>query len=356
MNQPSIAGHDVVFSRSRAPDDAWLDRAAPELPIEPDLPIVDPHVHFWHRGAHRYFVEEYARDVAASGQPIEATVFVECQSMYRQGGPEHLRAVGETEFAAGMAAIGESGRYGPTRVAAGIVAYVDLRLGARSREALDAHAAAAQGRLRGVRQRARWDPDPLVRGAVHADTPALYSQPEFRAGLALLQAHGLVFEASIFHPQIPALAELAVAHPAVSFVLIHTGSPVGWGAYAGREAETHAVWLAGMRQLARCDNVSLKLGGLLMSLGSFDFTREPTPPRSERLAALWRPWIEPALELFGARRCMASSNFPVDKAGFGYGTLWNMYKRLTAGCSRDEREQIFAGTASRVYRLPGMAR
>jgi L-fuconolactonase len=92
-------------------------------------------------------------------------------------------------------------------------------------------------------------------------------------------------------------------------------------------------------------------GGLLMRLGSFDFTTAESPPSSEQLAALWRPYIEPCIELFGTERCMASSNFPLDKAGFSYGTLWNMFKRIMAGCSSDEQKMIFSETAKRVFRL-----
>ena len=133
--------------------------------------------------------------------------------------------------------------------------------------------------------------------------------------------------------------------------MIHSGSPVGHSSYAGRQDEVHAEWLAGMKELQQCPNVSIKLGGLLMSLGSFDFTAEQKPPTSEELARLWRPWIEPCLELFGAGRCMVSSNFPVERAGVPYGTIWNMFKRIAAGCSAEEKRMLFSGTARRVYRL-----
>jgi predicted TIM-barrel fold metal-dependent hydrolase len=106
-----------------------------------------------------------------------------------------------------------------------------------------------------------------------------------------------------------------------------------------------------MKELAKCPNVTIKLGGLLMCLGNFDFTTAAKPPTSPQLADLWRPFIEPCLELFGADRCMASSNFPVDKAGMPYGTVWNMFKRIAAGCSDEEKKMLFAGTARRVYRL-----
>jgi predicted TIM-barrel fold metal-dependent hydrolase len=342
----------TVFGRTQRPNEEWLAKALAEPALDPDLPIVDPHVHFWHHASgYRYFVEEFARDVAASGHNLEATVFVECNAMYRAGGPEHLRCVGETEFAVGMAAIGASGKYTSCRTAAAIVGYADLRLGARTQELLEAHVAAANGRFRGVRQRAKWDSDPVVKGPVSADSPGLLLEPELGRGLHLLSRIGLLFEASIFHPQIPDLVELARRHPDASIVLIHTGSPVGHGSYAGRDAENHAAWLAGMRDLAACPNVSVKLGGLLMCLGNYDFTEVDRPIGSVELAALWRPWIEPCIELFGAGRCMASSNFPVEKAGFTYGTLWNAFKRITSGCSTDAKRLIFSGTAKRVYRI-----
>lgn len=341
-----------IWAGIHPPRDAWLARAEPEPALDPDLPIVDTHLHLWHfLETHRYFVEEHARDLAACGHNVEASVYVECFSMYRASGPEHLRWVGETEFAVGQAAVAASGRYTRSRVAAGIVGYADLTLGERVGETLEAHVAAANGRFRGIRQRAKWDPDPVVKGAISADRPHLYLTPEFGRGLDVLTSLGLSFDASIYHPQLPDVAALARAHPDASIVLCHSGSPVGHGSYAGKEKENHAVWLAGMKELASCPNVSVKMGGILMNVASFDFTRAPTPPTSRRLAELWRPWIEPCVELLGADRCMVSSNFPVDKAAFGYGTVWNMFKHLTAGCSDDEKRKIFAGTAKRVYRL-----
>ncbi len=160
----------------------------------------------------------------------------------------------------------------------------------------------------------------------------------------------LSFDASIFHPQLHDVTALARAHPDANIILIHSGSPLGHSSYAGREAEVHANWLAGMKELAKCPNVAVKIGGLLLCLGNIDF-QATIPPSSEHLAQLWRPYIEPCIELFGADRCMAASNFPVEKVGMTYGTLWNAFKRITAGCSADEKRMIYSDTAKRVYRL-----
>jgi L-fuconolactonase len=48
---------------------------------------------------------------------------------------------------------------------------------------------------------------------------------------------------------------------------------------------------------------------------------------------------------------MVSSNFPVDKAGFGYRTVWNVFRRIADRSSSDERAVNFHGTARRLFRI-----
>src|SRR6185369_2864408 len=104
----------------------WLARRPAEKALEPDLPIIDAHHHLWdHREKGiRYLFEDFQADLHA-GHRIVSTVFVEASSMYRASGPEHLRPVGEVEFARGMAAMAASGIYGETRVAEAIVGCAD---------------------------------------------------------------------------------------------------------------------------------------------------------------------------------------------------------------------------------------
>jgi predicted TIM-barrel fold metal-dependent hydrolase len=106
-----------------------------------------------------------------------------------------------------------------------------------------------------------------------------------------------------------------------------------------------------MAALARCQNVVVKLGGMVNRGASFDFHSAAAPPSSATMAELWRPFVETCIELFGPNRCMFESNFPVDKMAIGYKALWNAFKRIVAGASLDEKRALFAGTASRAYRL-----
>jgi len=61
---------------------------------------------------------------------------------------------------------------------------------------------------------------------------------------------------------------------------------------------------------------------------ALNFRELPAPPNSAAWSAAWRPYVEPCIELFGAERCNFESNFPVDKMGTGYATLWNAFKRI----------------------------
>lgn len=330
----------------------WL-RLRQEEALEPDLPIVDAHHHLWDHAGNRYFLPDMLEDLA-SGHDIRATVAVECHAMYREGGEAAMRPVGETEFLNGVAAMSASGGYGPSRVAAGIVAHADLCLGAAVRPVLEAHLRAGGGRLRGVRYSAVWHPDPAARGSLARPAPYVLRDPAFRAGFAELAPLGLSFDAWIYHTQIPEVVELARCFPETSIVLNHVGGVIGIGPYADRRDETRAEWLASLHALADCPNVSVKLGGLGMRLFGFDFTQRELPPSSRELAQAWGPYIQPCLQLFGPERCMFESNFPVDKGSFPYGVLWNAFKRLASGCglTAAQKQAVFSGTASRIYRLP----
>jgi len=48
---------------------------------------------------------------------------------------------------------------------------------------------------------------------------------------------------------------------------------------------------------------------------------------------------------------MFESNFPVDKGMCSYPVMWNAFKRISAGCSADEKTALFSGAAKKAYRL-----
>ena len=328
--------------------DAWLAQGMEE-PIDPDLPICDPHHHFWDRPESRYLLDELLEDTGG-GHRISETVFVECGSRYGEGGPELMNPVGETEFVQGIAAMSASGQYGDTKVAAGIVGFADLSVGDKITATLESHIAASSNRFRGIRNSSCWDGSPDIRSHKNP-MKGLLADPKFREGFSALDRLGLSFDAWLYHPQLSELADLARAFPGVTIILDHIAGPLGIGPYEGRQDEVLQSWKAGITELATCPNVVVKLGGFGMPLGGFKWHKRSAPPSSADIAEVMAPYYLHCIEEFGVDRCMFESNFPVDKVSSSYTVLWNAFKRITEEFSASERWALFRDTAVRTYRL-----
>lgn len=334
-------------------NEAWLSQVK-ETALEPDIPICDPHHHLWEgrKGGvqSRYLLDEILADTNA-GHNIVSTVFIECGAMFKADGPEAYRCVGETEFVNGIAAMSASGNYGKTRVAAGIIGTVDLRIGDAAAGVLDAHIAAGGGRFRGIRRGAFWHKSPEIPNHRTEPPEGLLTHADFRAGFKHLGPRKLSFEVWCAHTQIPDAVSLARAFPDTTIILNHFGGPLGAGPYKGKQDEVFADWKTKIDELARCPNVNIKLGGLNMEVNGYDWEHRKLPPTSEELATATRRYFDYAIERFTPKRSMFESNFPVDKLSCSYTVLWNSFKRMSKGYSPAERADLFYGTAARVYRL-----
>lgn len=331
------------------PREDWLKRHTEDI-LDPARPIVDPHHHLWDHAGEHYMLNEITDDVA-SGHNVVATVYIECRSMYRADGPEAMKPVGEVEFANGIAAQSASGAYGKTSINAGIVGHANLLLGGDVRAVLEAEIKAGNGRLKGIRHSAAWDADPAVAGADASRPKGLLMDETFRKGLACLAPLGLTFDTWILHPQIDELTHLAKNFPNQTIILDHCGGFVGIRGYKNKHEENFARWKASIKELAKCENVVVKLGGLAMNFPGFGFEHRDRPPTSEELAQAWKPHIEVCIEAFGVKRSMFESNFPPDKGSCSYQVLWNAFKRLSAGFSEDEKTSLFSATAAQTYTL-----
>lgn len=327
-----------------------------EPAIEPDLPVIDSHHHLFdcatdnivhHIGRRRFLIDDYV-DFISDGHNVIASVYCQTQAIIRPHCPEAVRSVAEVEFANGQAAMSVLGLCGPCRVAAAIVGFANLSLGDGVRPILEASMEAAPSRYRGIRDHRLWDEDPDVLGGQYPGGPHAYLDDTFREGFRHLGKLGLTFDAFVLAHQLGDVADLANRFPDTPIILNHLGGPVGIGRHAGNLAEEFPAWRTHMIELAKCDNVAVKLGGMGTFLIGPPYYKADPPASSEQLAGQARPYAETAIELFGAGRCMFESNLPTDQTG-SFGNICNAYKRITDGCSRSEREQIFAGTAKRIY-------
>ena len=332
----------------------WLALTT-EPTLEPEIPICDPHHHFWDMRTERipyqrYLLHELADDVN-SGHNVRSTVFVEARAMYRSSGPEEMRPVGEVEFVQGLAAASESGLYGPTRAAAAIVGHANLLLGDGVEPVLEALQTASPNRFCGIRHSVTWDPHPEIDVTSAHRMQGQLADANFRAGARVLARMGMSLEAWMYFPQLPELADFARAVPDLIIILNHSGGLLRVGPYGNNDDEVLEAWRSGIAAVAECPDVNVKLGGIGMPRTGFDWHERDIPVGSDELAEDMAPLMNYCIEQFGPERSMFESNFPVDKVSYSYNVMYNAFKRLSKGYSDSERADMFHDTAVRVYRV-----
>ena len=327
--------------------DAWLDQVQEEI-VEPDLPVVDPHHHLWHRPGNTYVLDNLWQDTG-SGHKVEKTVFVECRSAYREDGPDHLKPLGETEFVVEQAKLSDADP-GKATIAA-IVSNANLMLGDDVKEVLEAHVELGDGRFRGIRHAGARAEHPEALFIAGRQIEGLYQRTDFQTGVNVLGAMGLTYDTWHYYYQNQDFCELAKACPDTQMILDHFGTPLGVGPYADKKEEIFQQWKKDITDIAKCDNVVAKIGGLAMPDNGFGWDKRATPATSDEFYEAQKRYYLHAIECFGPERCMMESNFPVDRYSISYHVLYNGLKKIVADFSDAEKHAMFYGTAARIYKL-----
>ena len=329
-------------------DSEWLEQTQ-EPPLDPDLPICDPHHHLWvHRpeplAYQQYLLPELMADLT-SGHNVLSTVFIEVSAEYRTDGPDEMRSVGEVEFVDKLVS---AGQVGSPRAAAAIIGKADLILGNSVRPVLEALASASPDRFRGIRHSVGWDANPEI---LDREIQGALSTQSYRDGARLLSDLGFILENSLYFPQLGELADFATAIPDLTIVVNHIGGLLRIGPYANKDDEVLEEWRRGIATLSNCSNVVMKLGGVGQARYGFDWSQRSQPVGSEELSVSLKPLMEYCIEQFGVERCMFESNFPVDKVSYSYNVVYNAFKRLSMGYSSSERAALFHDNAVRIYSI-----
>ncbi|MGK2915168.1 MAG: amidohydrolase family protein [Porticoccaceae bacterium] len=327
----------------------WLAKVVEDI-VDPGRAIIDTHHHLWPAGGLiEYSLEDLWADTG-SGHNIVKTVFMECHASYRTDGPEHLRSLGEVEYVTAIAERTAKDPAGRAQIGA-MVTNFDLTRGDAVEELVHHHEKTSHGLFRGIRQAlacARPGEGILLEAAGRKD---LYKNADFRRGMKVLGKMGHSYDSWHYFYQNPEFCALARAVPDTTMVLDHLGTPLGTGIYATKRDAVFQQWKKDIAEIAKCENVSAKLGGMAMPDNGFGWMGRNKPPTSDEFAAAQAPYYLHMIECFTPQRCMFESNFPVDKLSLSYQVFWNGVKKIVKGFSEDEKNALFSGTATRVYRL-----
>ncbi len=175
-----------------------------------------------------------------------------------------------------------------------------------------------------------------IRHQVHDEVdPGWLLREDVRNGLQAVARAGLTFDLLVRPRELPAALATVRALPGLRFVIDHLAKPP----IASGELEPWASLLAPFGALP---NVSCKLSGM---------ATEADPER-------WavddlRAFAAHALEVFGPERVMFGSDWPVCLLAAAYHRVVDAARQLTAGLTEAERQEVFGGTATAIYGLPG---
>lgn len=295
-----------------------------------DLPITDAHHHLWDLQAVRYpWLQEGGERFFGDPEPIRRNYLLEdlrrdigdlpvTRSVHVQVGAHPEDTVAETRWLQSVA--DDSGG-----MPNAIVAFCDLAAD-EAPAVLDAQLEFPD--VRGIRQ--------IVGRSAKEDAATgsgeLLANPDWRRNLARLPALGLSFDLQLVPPQMPAAIGVLEELPELRVALCHCGSP------RDRSEEGMAFWRRQMRRLAGLPNVYCKLSGF----GMFDHDWD---------TASVREIVLHAIDVFGPRRCMFGSNFPVDKLYKDYATVFAHYRELIGGFDTGAQRAMLSGTARAFYRI-----
>lgn len=274
--------------------------------------ILDAHLHFWDPTArHHDWLAEYPQlmrrfgpdDLEPGRHDVTGAVFVQADCRDDE-------AFDEVRWVERLAASHSFIR--------GVVAYAPVHRGR-----------AAEHQVAQLSER------PLVVGVrrlLQGRPPEAITDRSLVHGVRMLAEWGLTFDLCVTHEQLPAVAQLVRACPRTTFVLDHLGKP---SVAAGRVDP----WRDDLARIAAHENVACKLSGL---------TTEAAPGWHPRDV---RPYLEHALEVFGARRCMIGSDWPVATLRTSFERWFDVVLELVAKLSGEEQAAVLAETATTTYGL-----
>ena len=291
------------------------------------LKFIDTHIHFWNPSVLNYpwLATEEWKHLADTFEPTDFEKIADnvVGTVHVQAEVDHADdPVSETAWLDSFRRNTHPARPVPTVV----VGYADLTQRDLP-DVLDRHQ--AYDYFRGVRQEAWYDAASAERGLEH--DVDLLQHPDWVNGLAELARRDLTFDLLVYAHQLRAAADIFASVPDLRVVVDHLGHPAS--------AIDNGTWQDDLRYFKeRVPNAFVKLSG-------FSFVAPNLKDEAIRNRTL------ETLDIFGPERCMAASNYPVDKTLGSYADIWSTFDQITADLGEPDRSKIFIHSAVDFYGL-----
>jgi len=158
-------------------------------------------------------------------------------------------------------------------------------------------------------------------------------QPAVISGLQRLARHGLTYDLLVHTRHLRHARTVAEKCPDLWLVIDHLAKP---------PIAKHGFkeWAREFKPLAAYPNMYCKLSGLVTEANWNSWTADDL-----------RPYVECALDAFGAKRLMFGSDHPVCLLASPYARVLESFQEILAGIAEEDRNLIFAENARTFYRL-----
>ena len=157
---------------------------------------------------------------------------------------------------------------------------------------------------------------------------------DFLYGIAALYPFNCTYDILVYPKQLPSVIKLVRGFPQQLFVLDHIAKPY-------IQKGLIKQWKKNMEALAEHSNVWCKLSGIITEAHWGRWTPEQI-----------HPYLEVALETFGAKRLMFGSDWPVCLVAGSYARVVNLVEDYFSTLSETEQARIWGQNAKEFYLFP----
>lgn len=158
-------------------------------------------------------------------------------------------------------------------------------------------------------------------------------QPAVLSGLRRLSNHGLSYDLLVHTRHLKYVPQVAESCPELALVIDHLAKPP----IAKNEINE---WSRGFKPLASYRNIHCKLSGLVTEANWSSWQTDDL-----------RPFVDVALESFGADRLMFGSDYPVCLLAASYDRVLESFQQILKDLSGPDREKLFSTNATKFYRV-----
>lgn len=178
--------------------------------------------------------------------------------------------------------------------------------------------------------------NPLLKGFRHivqGEADGFMTDPAFIAGVSRLSDFNLSYDILVFSRQLPEVCQLMMQLPEMRLVIDHFGKP-------DIKAGEFESWKSQITELSAYPHLHIKLSGLVTEADWKNWSLSD-----------FRPYLDTVLELFGPKRILFGSDWPVCLVAASYEQVLEIVNQYIEKLSMEEQAAIMGGNAVRFYGL-----